>query len=265
MEQELMHLSSQGLTRLKTGELEIFEEAINQPKIISASNEEIKQSLRYAMILVGVRANTINAMADEEKMILIEFMKNKFGYHTVSEIKLAFTKAAAHEFDIKEVAHYENFTCEYVGRIMSAYRKWATQMNGVLQSKLLQAEYDKHAKELPPVQYTEHEIVNMSFKNWTGFLKKNPEYANPNCYDILYRRKMLKLEEENINRIKNAAKNVVFGYKLNGREEMEYLKDKEKMNLLCRKIAVAEYFQMCYEQGVIQIDFPDPNREPDNF
>jgi hypothetical protein len=88
---------------------------------------------------------------------------------------------------------------------------------------------------------------------------KIPQYISPSCYTILLEKGLLKFKEEDVDRIKTAAKAAVISYKLKPTEEIEYLKDKEKMNLLCRKISVAELFNLYIEHGVIQIDFPDPN------
>ena len=80
--------------------------------------EEIKQALRYAMVLVGLRGN--NMPTDEEKYVLLNFIKENFGNQTPEEIKLAFDFAIAGKFEV-DVKCYENFSCEYFARIMKAY------------------------------------------------------------------------------------------------------------------------------------------------
>ena len=74
------------------------------------------------MLLVGIRA--ANIPNTEEKRFLLDFIKSNFSQHTPEEIKLAFTMAVAGKLSV-EVNCYENFSCEYFGRIMVAYRKWA--------------------------------------------------------------------------------------------------------------------------------------------
>lgn len=99
--------------------------AIQSRKIKDSNEEEIKQALRYAMILVGIRAQ--NFPQEEEKAVLLSFIRRNYSGHTPAEIRLAFDKAVAGELNLKsdEVKCYENFSCEYVGRIMKAYRAWA--------------------------------------------------------------------------------------------------------------------------------------------
>lgn len=86
-------------------------------------DEPIRQALRYAMILVGIRAQ--NIPQKEEKDVLIEFVKRNYGGHSSLEIKIAFDLAVNGTLEIEDVKTYENFSCEYLGRIMSAYRKYA--------------------------------------------------------------------------------------------------------------------------------------------
>lgn len=88
------------------------------------SDEEIKESLKYAMLLTGIRAN--NLPVDEEKMLLINFLKRNFGSHTCNEIRLAFDMAISGKLKV-DARCFENFSCEYIARIMEAYRAWAKE------------------------------------------------------------------------------------------------------------------------------------------
>lgn len=78
------------------------------------------------MLLVGIRAaNLPNQM---EFDVLKQFIRRTYSGHTPAEIRLAFEKAVAGELELStdDVKPYENFSCEYVSRIMRAYRKWAS-------------------------------------------------------------------------------------------------------------------------------------------
>ena len=74
------------------------------------------------MILVGLRGN--NLPTDEEKLVLINFIKTNFANQTIAEIKLAFELAVAGRFTV-DVKTYENFSCEYFARIVNAYLDYA--------------------------------------------------------------------------------------------------------------------------------------------
>lgn len=80
--------------------------------------------LRYAMVLVGLRGN--NMPSEEEKFVLLNFIRSNFGNQTPEEIKLAFEWAVAGKLGI-DAKCYENFSCEYFGRIMKAYVDFARQ------------------------------------------------------------------------------------------------------------------------------------------
>ena len=76
------------------------------------------------MVLVGLRGN--NMPTEEEKFVLINFIRSNFGNQTPEEIKLAFELAVSGKLGI-DAKCYENFSCEYFGRIMKAYIDYARQ------------------------------------------------------------------------------------------------------------------------------------------
>jgi hypothetical protein len=76
------------------------------------------------MVLVGLRGQ--NMPSDEEKFVLLNFIRTNFGNLTPEEIRLAFELAMAGKFSI-DAKCYENFSCEYFGRIMKAYIEYSRQ------------------------------------------------------------------------------------------------------------------------------------------
>lgn len=86
--------------------------------------EDIKQALRYTMVLVGLRGN--NLPTEEEKVVLTNFVKSNFGNNTCEEIKIAFEMAVAGKLNV-DAKCYENFSCEYFGRIMNAYIEYSKE------------------------------------------------------------------------------------------------------------------------------------------
>jgi hypothetical protein len=94
--------------------------------------EDLKQVLRYSMILVGLRAN--NMPNDEEKFVLLNFIRSNFGNLTPEEIKLGFELAVAGKLNI-DAKCYENFSCEYFGRIMNAYMVYSMDQTRIIKQK----------------------------------------------------------------------------------------------------------------------------------
>lgn len=86
------------------------------------NENDIKQVLRYSMVLVGLRAS--NFPSDEERFVLLNFIRNNFGNQTPEEIKIAFDMAVSGKLGI-DAKCYENFSCEYFGRVMKAYIDFA--------------------------------------------------------------------------------------------------------------------------------------------
>ena len=116
MPQEWKHLGS--------GSAIAIRQAQSHHTLRLSEDNMIKQALRYSMLLVGLRGN--NLPTEEEKFVLTNFVKSNFGNNTCEEIKLAFEMAVAGKLNIDSKC-YENFSCEYFGRIMSAYLEYARQ------------------------------------------------------------------------------------------------------------------------------------------
>lgn len=117
---ELQPQGSQQLAPLSSQ----FQQAITQRRI-TGDLDGLSDALRYAMMLVGIRGQ--NAPTQAEFDFLKYYLVNNFGTHTAAEIRLAFDLAVSNRLELGEsgATCYENFSCEYVGRIMSAYRYWA--------------------------------------------------------------------------------------------------------------------------------------------
>jgi len=111
------------------GEVAKFQTALTDQRICNLTDiEPLKQALRYAMVLVGIKAN--NVPNDREKSVLLQFIVNNYGGHTPSEIRLAFDLAISGDLDVEDVKCYENFSPLYFASIMNAYRKWARPKHG---------------------------------------------------------------------------------------------------------------------------------------
>lgn len=135
-------LAKQEWKPLKTGNAEanIILQARSTQSLRLRHEEDIKQVLRYAMVLVGLRSN--NMPSEEEKFVLLNFIRSNFGNQTPEEIKLAFEWAVSGKLNI-DAKCYENFSCEYFGRIMKAYIDYARQ------ETITVAQVEEVVKEIP--------------------------------------------------------------------------------------------------------------------
>jgi hypothetical protein len=132
-----------------TGDEKKFSVALLQPKIRDISEGDIKMVLKYAMVLIGLRAQ--NYPDETEKQILLNFIQEHYGGHTAEEIKLAFEMAILRKLDVDPVC-YENFSIAYFAGIMEAYRSWARE-----QIKQLPAPVEQ------PKQFTKQEKLQLDF------------------------------------------------------------------------------------------------------
>lgn len=134
--------------------------------------------LRYCFVLIGLRGN--NLPAQEETHVLIDFLIDMLGDYTISEFKLAFKLAVAGKLDC-DIKHYENFTPEYISRIMQAYRKYA---NSILEeqerfTKIKQLEQPKNTGPLKLVNIYYKEFLNGEL-NW----KTVSDVAFDTCFKL---------------------------------------------------------------------------------
>lgn len=150
-----------------------FPAALAGNKIATAPDEDLKQALRYAMLLVGIRAQ--NMPQEDERAVLLSFVRRTYPGHTPAEIRLAFEKAVAGELNLSpdEVKPYENFSCEYVGRIMRAYRVWAG--NQYTQQQATQEPPRLEAPKLSAVEFVD--FFYQSYLNRSIDMQLLPEMA----------------------------------------------------------------------------------------
>jgi hypothetical protein len=135
---------------------------VNEERTLETVIDEIKGALRYAMVMIGLRAE--NIPAEEEKMVLIEYVIENYGGHTAEEIKLAFKMAVQGKLGLKpnEIKCYENFSPLYFTTIMDAYRDWAKE-----QVKLLAAPPERREPTSK-----EKAIINLEYAGWLQLLTK---------------------------------------------------------------------------------------------
>lgn len=111
------------------------------------------------MLLVGLRA--ANLPSPEETQILTAFIYKKYTGLTIDEIQLAFEKAVSGELEIDTANCYENFSCEYFGKIMAAYKKWASKTFNENQMY-----NEPQTENLLPMQADWKELVEVNYQQY---------------------------------------------------------------------------------------------------
>ena len=153
--------------RYESGSTVTILKAQSKIPVRARSQEDLKEVLRYCMVLVGLRG--ANMPTDEEKFVLLNFIRDNFGNQTPEEIRLAFEYAIAGKFEI-DAKCYENFSCEYFGRIVKAYIDFARNEVKVKPKEL------EEAKPVP----SEDELKKMAIDNANFHRQMLIEYNNGN-------------------------------------------------------------------------------------
>lgn len=101
-------------------------------KIRELKNDEpIKQELRYIFAIIGLKnipsKNRPHPEVPSEWEVLLDFILKTYPDLAVGELKNAFLLATQGKFIVDEkhgVKHFETFSCEYLGRVMTKYREF---------------------------------------------------------------------------------------------------------------------------------------------
>jgi len=195
------NLKFQKVMPLLDGDVAKFKMAISSEKIKDCNYMKVKQSVRKIMLMLGITSSVIDSMEEIEKQVLLDFITNEYGNHTTSEFELAFTKAIKRELEIDDPRHFNNFSCEYVGRIMSAYRKWAAKTYKELPKTEI-------VQQLPPPAFNKLDLVQTFYDEYLRS-QTTVKFISDRVYDILEEEKCLMFTDEEIDSIRNNAKEAV--------------------------------------------------------
>lgn len=96
-------------------------------KIAEASDSEIQETLLKTFVLVGLRMQHYPDKLHNQ--FLINYIRKEYAHKTLDELQLAFELAIKQQLDIEDYKVYDNFSIEYLVRIMNAYRLWLIAEN----------------------------------------------------------------------------------------------------------------------------------------
>lgn len=99
--------------------------ALTEKQLAHCTEDDLKESLKYAFMVVGLRAENIPSGRDKD--FLHTYILKNFAGHTPAEIRLAFDMAVQGRLDVDPECYHDNFTIAYFARIMKAYRQWARE------------------------------------------------------------------------------------------------------------------------------------------
>jgi len=178
----------------------------------------------------------------EQSGVMIDFIKLQMGSYTLDDIKTAFILAISGKLDVDANA-YQNFNCEYIGKIMTAYEKM--RLSAFV--KFNQIEQEKE-KEQEKMSWTDEKIKQMNHefllecivKPWKYYLKTGTLTFGVHPNHILYKTLsdelgLIKLTNEEKfeiwNRAKELSKDEVYKQTFNATEinKIKFLKDQIRL------------------------------------
>lgn len=156
-------------------------------KLISDSTEdEIKDKLKIIYAMIGLRPQ--HFPVDEEKQFLHQYITSKYGNKTLNELVLAFDLAIQNQLDVEDVKVYDQFSCEYVARIMNGYRKWLLSVK----------KNSETIKEEPKMISEPKQLTDEEWEEWLTDIKSYKlEMIPVSAYDYLLRKGRINLTTKN--------------------------------------------------------------------
>ena len=102
--------------------LEKAKKVLQGKQINDSTEDELKAKLKIIYAMIGLRPQ--HFPVDEEKAFLHTYIYQKYGNKTLNELILAFDLAIQGQLEVDDAKVYDQFTCEYLAKIMNAYRNW---------------------------------------------------------------------------------------------------------------------------------------------
>lgn len=159
-----MQLAEKRLTPLEVTKVDLAKTALKSKLIGQATEEELKIKLVRIYLLVGLRQQ--HFPADEEKTFVHQYIFQNYGNKTLDEFELAFSLAIKGQLNLKleDYKVFDQFSCEYISRIMNAYRDWLKHAS----------ELAKTIKETPMID-DKTEITPMEMIEWIEEYKQKED------------------------------------------------------------------------------------------
>lgn len=221
-----LELQQQGLQNLKIGNYQII---------------DFNACLKTSMIKVGVRAS--NIPEGVEKEVLIKFLMDNFKEFTPEMINKAFDMALSGKLDLKDSSCYGDFSCEYLGRILSAYRNFLIKTGGLKSSFDLERSYIPQKDNISEyVKMSDEENVEFMLDFWKTLKTKNIILIMVDTYDALVNLGKINLSKEEKKYFMNEAIN--FMNKIENKDPgfFKNVDRKSERKKIAKKLAVADYF-----------------------
>jgi len=205
---------------LDNDELKVFK-ALESMSIRQCSRIEVVEHLKTCLALSGTQMPT-----NEIFQLCVSFVIESFGQYKLKELGTAFKMFAEDKFSIDK---HINFSPKLIGEVMNAYKKIAVQVRNKIEVNEINE---------TPVQIDEEQVMKDEAEYWKTS-KKDWRFLNYQCFDYLWKRKLIKISPEKADLIKAR----VNAYNLaQARKPEDILTDEETIRQQCKKYSLKLYY-----------------------
>ena len=216
----MQNVNGRSLSNLDNDELKVFK-ALESMSIKQCSRIEVVEHLKTCLALSGTQMPT-----NEIFQLCVSFVIESFGQYKLKELGTAFKMFAEDKFSIDK---HINFSPKLIGEVMNAYKKIAVQVRNKIEVNEINE---------TPMEIDEEQVMKDEAEYWKTS-KKDWRFLNYQCFDYLWKRKLIKISPEKADFIKAR----VNAYNLaQAKKPEDILSDEETIRQQCKKYSLKLYY-----------------------
>jgi len=189
--------------------------------IKQCSRIEVVEHLKTCLALSGTQMPT-----NEIFQLCVSFVIESFGQYKLKELGTAFKMFAEDKFSIDK---HINFSPKLIGEVMNAYKKIAIQVRNKIEVKEINE---------TPMEIDEEQVMKDEAEYWKTS-KKDWRFLNYQCFDYLWKRKLIKISPDKADLIKARVNAYNLGQ---AKKPEDILVDEETIRQQCKKYSLKLYY-----------------------
>jgi hypothetical protein len=210
----------------------LFLQAKKTEKIKSANIPIILQVIEKGLLLLGIKGDK---HPDELSMqLIVAELRSHYVGLSIGELDLAFTLASRGQLDFDNET-YQSFSVLYMNRMLSSYARWAATKHFV-----------DRVVEVPQISnpLPDDDIIEVSLDSYKKFKQWWSIFNCLKTFNILYSRNLVGQDIDFIiSKTEEAMQRRIDRADIEDKKDLiAELKDDDIMELNCRRMAVALYF-----------------------
>ena len=216
----MQNVNGRSLSNLDNDELKVFK-ALESMNIKQCSRIEVVEHLKTCLALSGTQMPT-----NEIFQLCVQFVIESYGQYKLKELGTAFKMFAEDKFSIDK---HINFSPKLIGEVMNAYKKIAVQVRNKIEPE--------KPKQIE-MQIDEEQVMKDEAEYWKTS-KKDWRFLNYQCFDYLWKRKLIKISPEKADFIKARVNAYNLGQ---AKKPEDILIDEETIRQQCKKYSLKLYY-----------------------